>query len=404
MEEKQQQDSLQSQEVNAAETSVEQGQDDQRKLQLEQAKSNFANREVKEPKRGKRWLSIAFFVVVVALTMVLMYQLSESAAQGNQKTLAEIFANMNWRYATAALAVLATMMLLDCTKYFVIIHATTGKLRPLISAKTAFLGKYYDCITPFSSGGQPFQIHYLYKSGLHGGESTAVICIKFCFNVLTWLAICFSLMVFNKNALVTYVADETQRNFFSVMGWIGFALNAFIPLGIIAFAVLPKMTEILTRWILTIGNKLRIVKNKDAIVLKAKRGARDFRSAFVLMGHKPLHTIALLLCCVLDTALSMMLPYFVVVALAGSAVTPSIELMFAIMTMNVYVAMSVTIVPTPGNSGAMESAFMLILTSVAEGVLFWAVFVWRFLSYYTYIIIGLCIVVAAFFQKNKRTQ
>lgn len=377
---------------------------EQREQQLEDAKSNFANREVTEPKRKKRWLSTVFFVAVIALTVVLMYQLSESAASGNEKSLTEIFANIRVDYAIAAVAVLLTMMFLDSMKYFIIIHATTGKFRYAMALKTGLWGKYYDNITPFASGGQPFQVHYLYKKGFTGGESTAIISIKFCFNILMWLAICGCLMAFNRGALDVYVADETQRNLFRVMGWIGFGVNFLIPLTIITFALFPKITETLLRWLMTLGHKLHIVKNKEAIVLKAKRGANDFRSSFVIMARKPLHAILLLLCCICEPFLSMTLPFFVVVALGGNAIAPSWELLFAIMTLNVYVSMSVTVIPTPGNSGAMESAFLLILTSVAEGVLFWSVFTWRLLSYYSYIIIGLCVFVVDFVRKFKRNR
>ena len=58
--------------------------------------------------------------------------------------------------------------------------------------------------------------------------------------------------------------------------------------------------------------------------------------------------------------------------------------------------------PTPGNSGALETAFSLVLTSVAEGVLFWTVFGWRFLSYYSFILIGLCIFIADFIRKKAK--
>ncbi len=372
--------------------------------QLEWAKSNFANREVTAPKRGKLWLSTLFFVVVLALTVFSMYQLSQNIPETSQKSFAEIFSNIRVDYALTAVAVLLAMMLLDSMKYFVIIHATTGKFNYGIALKTGLWGKYYDNITPFSSGGQPFQVHYLYKKGFTGGESTAIISIKFCFNMLMWLTICMCLMIFNRGALETYVTDDTQRNFFTVMGWIGFGTNCLIPLTIIAFAIFPKMTEAVTRWTLTLGHKLHIVKNKDAIVLKAKRGANDFRSAIVIMAHKPLHAILLLICCICEPFLSMTLPYFVVVALGGDAIVPGVELMFAIMTMNVFASMSVTIVPTPGNSGVLENAFLLILTSVAESVVFWSVFTWRFLSYYTYIIIGLCVFIVDFIRKAKRSR
>ena len=179
--------------------------------ELEEAKRNFADRDVKEPKRKRAWLGNLFFVVVLAVTLVLVYQLSANAAEGEQKTLKEIFGNMRTDYAVMAVGALFVMIFLDSMKYFVILHATSGKKYFGTSLKTSLLGKYYDNITPFASGGQPFQIHYLHKKGFSGGESTAVIFIKFCFNILIWLAICLCLMVFNRGALDVYVADDTQR-------------------------------------------------------------------------------------------------------------------------------------------------------------------------------------------------
>ncbi len=211
-------------------------------------------------------------------------------------------------------------------------------------------------------------------------------------------------MVFNRDAMFAYVTDDTQRLFFTVMGWIGFAINCLLPILIISFAIFPKMMETVSRWILRIGHKLRLVKNKDAIVLRAKRISRDFSSAFLLMWKKPLHAIALMLCCIAEPLLAMILPYFVVVSFCGNAIVPSFELMLAIMTLNVYVSMSVTVIPTPGNSGAMENAFLLVLTSVAEGVLFWSVFTWRFLTYYLFVIIGLGLVIADFVRKHRRKE
>lgn len=370
--------------------------------ELEEAKRNFADRDVKEPKRKRAWLGNLFFVVVLAVTLVLVYQLSANAAEGEQKTLKEIFGNMRTDYAVMAVGALFVMIFLDSMKYFVILHATSGKKYFGTSLKTSLLGKYYDNITPFASGGQPFQIHYLHKKGFSGGESTAVIFIKFCFNILIWLAICLCLMVFNRGALDVYVAEDTQRRLFVVLGWIGFAINCSIPVVIIAFAVFPKLMETLTRWFLALGYKLKIVKSRDAVVIKAKRIAKDFRAAFVIMIHKPLHAVGLALICVCEQFLSIMLPYLVVVAMAGATIEPNVQLMFAIMTMNVYVSMSVTAVPTPGNSGALETAFSLVLTSVAEGVLFWTVFGWRFLSYYSFILIGLCIFIADFIRKKAK--
>ena len=354
-------------------------------------------------KKSQLWSNI-FFVVSIALSLYLIYGLSHKASNGSEKSFLEVWSGVNVKYLILSVATLLVMMILDSLKYFVIMRATKVGARYKTALTVGLLGKYYDYITPFSSGGQPMQIYYLHKRGIGGGESSAVIFIKFAFNMAMWLTICFCLMVFNKQALLQYVTDSTQLKLFQIAGWIGFAVNCALPLLIVSCVLLPKMTWAITHWVLRIGSKLKIVKNKDKVFARAKNALNNFVKAFVSMLKNPLHSIALARLCRAEPLLGMILPYFVVVALGGNAVVPSSELMFAIMTLNVYVQMSVTVVPTPGNSGAMESAFMLTLVSVSEGVLLWTVFTWRFLSYYIYILIGLVITIYHLIKNNRRKK
>ena len=47
--------------------------------------------------------------------------------------------------------------------------------------------------------------------------------------------------------------------------------------------------------------------------------------------------------------------------------------------------------PTPGNTGAMEAASTLVFSLVTgiETVVGWVILVWRFLTYYVYILSGI---------------
>ena len=356
------------------------------------------------PRKKSRWFSNVFFVLSIALSLYLMYSFASSNDLGQEKSFLEVFRNVNVKYLILSVVTLIAMIGLDTLKYVVIMRATHIKAGFGTAISTSLLGKYYDNITPFSSGGQPMQIYYLHKKGIGGGESSAIICIKFAFNMMMWLTICFCLMLFNRGVLVTHVEDVAQRNLLTVAGWIGFAFNCLLPLLIFSCVVFPKMTWAITRWTLNIGYKLKIVKDKEARLERGKNAVNNFVTAFVSMIKRPVHSIILSILCIAEPFLSMMLPFFVVVAIGGPAVTPSIELMFEIMTLNVYAQMSAMIVPTPGNSGAVESAFMLALTTLSTGALFWTVFSWRFLSYYSYIIIGTCMVVAQLIKNNRRRK
>ncbi len=357
--------------------------------------------EVLAPRRQSRMYSNMFFLACIMLSIYLMYSFATENSPNSQKTFAEVFGGMNVKYMLLSVIVLLSMVLLDSLKYVVIMSATRTKGNFGTALSVSLIGKYYDNITPFSSGGQPMQIIQLHNKGISGGQSSAIIFIKFAFNMTMWLTICFLLMLINRDVLYLHVADESQRNILTVGGWIGFGVNCALPLMILSCAIFPKMTWAITRWVLQIGYKLHIVKDIDGRMARGKRAVNDFVAAFVSMLKRPLHSVVLTLLCIAEPFLSMTLPYFVVVALGGPSVVPGTELLFEIMTLNVYAQMSAMIVPTPGNSGAVESAFMFALTSLSSGALFWTVFSWRFLSYYSYIIVGVCMTVFHLIRTNK---
>ena len=138
-------------------------------------------------------------------------------------------------------------MLLESVKYLIVTHAVTGKLRPLDSIKVAFVGKYYDDITPFSAGGQPMQIVYLHKKGHSTGTSSAIILIKYFIQMMCWVSICFFLMILNRGVLDKYVTGELYgiptKQMLVIAGWIGWAVNAILPCSIVFFAIFPKFTN-----------------------------------------------------------------------------------------------------------------------------------------------------------------
>ena len=75
---------------------------------------------------------------------------------------------------------------------------------------------------------------------------------------------------------------------------------------------------------------------------------------------------------------------------------------FDVVTLNVYSTLSVTVVPTPGNSGAFETILMAAFTKTAEDVLFWVVLTCRSLTYYVYIVVGFGITIFEMIRKAVR--
>ena len=61
------------------------------------------------------------------------------------------------------------------------------------------------------------------------------------------------------------------------------------------------------------------------------------------------------------------------------------------LAMCLYVYASVAFVPTPGNAGAAEGSFYLLFNELDVSGLFWAMLVWRFLCYYSFLLMGMLV-------------
>ena len=66
--------------------------------------------------------------------------------------------------------------------------------------------------------------------------------------------------------------------------------------------------------------------------------------------------------------------------------------------------MAVTVMPTPGNSGFLETAITMAFAKIATDVLLWVVLTWRGLVYYVYIIIGIGITIFEVIRKAVRKK
>jgi len=67
----------------------------------------------------------------------------------------------------------------------------------------------------------------------------------------------------------------------------------------------------------------------------------------------------------------------------------------------VYIYAAITIVFTPGNSGAAEASFYMVFGTLSGGAVFWGMLVWRALCYYSWIVLGAIVQVKDRLSKRK---
>ena len=367
------------------------------------------DRDIERPKKKKfGWIFTVLLLVAIGLGVWAMFGISREITDAGTTHISDLVRQSSWVFALVCLAVVLCIFMFDWFKYFVIISAVKGRgygIRRYVilnrlghSLKVNLIGKFYDNVTPFAVGGQPMQIYYLHKrANYSGGEASAVVLVKYFFNMTSMCLVSLLVMACNTHVLGAIEVDWA-RILIHVAAWVGIAVNMFLPLMVLFFVIFPKFATKLATFVIGIGFKIKIVKNKEEALAKALKTVTDFRAAFKLMAKKPKEFIALVLLCLAEDCLRFALPFFIMKMFNGLGADAGFAELIKVMALNVFVTQSVCIIPTPGNSGAIESigtiAFTAVLTNT--GVLGWSVLVWRFFVFYIYIIIGIGLAIEQF--------
>ena len=348
---------------------------------------------VEPPKRKRKWLWNLILVVLIGLGIYSMFGIS-GEINGGGMSFAEALSRIDAVGLVLLLAVILLTMTADCCKFLTVNKAVLGKFRPLVALKTSFLGKFYDGVTPFSSGGQPMQIYYMTTKGVSAGASSAVVLIRYFGSMFAFTLFGITFMI---AGTATNVLDGVSgRTLLMVFGWVGLVLNCLLPLFILFFVLFPRFARKLTGGLIFLGWKLHIVKRKERAMRRALRTVQDFIDCFRLIARRPLWLALFLVSCFAENALTLSTPYFVM-----NALSCDLEgMFFAVMALNVFTTFGGSFIPTPGSSGVIEGMGVLAFSVAAGATLAWSVFFWRFSVYYIYIGIGLIWTITDLFRKN----
>lgn len=281
----------------------------------------------------------------------------------------------HYQYLIIVLMLPVSALLFEGIKYYVMIYHVTGERKFFLSLRTAIFGKYYDNITPLGSGGQPFQVYYLYKNDIPAGVAGALPLSAFSMMQIAFSFIALIVFIFGGQ----YIELEGIR----IAAYVGSVFAVFIPLSVLAFSLMPKVTAKIIYNVLLLLYKVKIVKSPYEKMKNTLKFLQNFRDNLLLIASSKSVIIQTFILSLLYQSMLFSIPYFVLMA---TGIEASFIEMYALC---VFIYCAVAFIPTPGNSGVAEVSFTLIFTVLCGGLLFWGMLLWRFASYFFVIIIGL---------------
>lgn len=350
------------------------------------------NKKLVPKKIFKKPLLVVLFILinvaVITITAVMEFGNSENAA-----SLAEV--KMNWWFLIPAGLCFFTALWLEVHKYMLMMYEMTKdrtkfnkKLAHKVARRTVLLGKYYDNITPAAIGGQPFQIYYMRKnSNLPNGVSTSIPIFGMISGQIGFIIIAVLCFLFGSLSINNAVLIGTAC--------FGLIFYAFWPVIVMIATFLPKATSELIGLIVKFLAKIHLVKNKNKTIEKANYEINEYAKCVrKILATKGLFLKTVLMSVCFNILISV-IPFFVLTAFGGQ-----VDFLPCFVT-TVAVTSAVYFVPTPGNAGAAEGTFFVVFSALSSGYIFWAMLVWRFFSYYAYILMGPIIYAKMHFEKKR---
>ena len=321
----------------------------------------------------KNKLSVLFLLLLTLI--VLYFSLKDDF---NNVILELRTANISW--VLVAIFLMLTYYVLSSVGLHRIIRKYNNDFSFWKTIKLKFKTKFFDAVTPTSTGGQPYQVYSLTSSGISVLDSTN-ICLQNFVAYQVALVLIGVIAVIANQVLDLFPAN----NFLKLLVFIGFLINTGIAVFLFLVSFTKNFNKFIYRKVINLLVKLHIIKNVDKInkmydeyVENVKLGTTS------LMKNKKEFLLLISL-----NFVGLCLNYMVPLAILYSTGDYSSFGPFECIVASAYVLLMGSFIPLPGGTGGLEYGFVAFFSNFVQGSRLTALMLmWRFITYYLVIILG----------------
>jgi hypothetical protein len=256
------------------------------------------------------------------------------------------------------------------------------------SLNLTFKTNFFHAVTPFSTGGQPYEIYSLNKSSLKLTDAVNVSVENFIVYQIALVALGFISIVLNH---ILHVLNSSVLRYILTLG---FLINLMVIVVLFWITLSKKTDQKVLNFLIHILSKLKIIKNEEKTKLKLHNYLSEFNDG----SKKLLENKAKFFLMILLEFISLISLYLVPFALL-KGINVDINPLQTVITMS-YVMLIGSFIPLPGGSGGLEYSFVSFFSTFLSGGRLNAIMlVWRFITYYFGMILGA--ILLNFKKENK---
>ncbi len=314
------------------------------------------------------------FIIILILTLLVLYLALKDNFQEKVKYLFSF--DIKWLLIAFSL-ILSYWFLKGLVLYF-----CSKKVYDKYSVKQGILlmitTQFFHAITPFSSGGQPWQIYKLKKDGLSLGQSSNVIIQDFIAYQIA-LVLLGAIAIISNYRFHLFPASVILKK----LVILGFTINTLVVIFLFLVAFSKKWNKKLIDGSINILYKLKIVKNKEEKLNKSEEFINNFHESAVILFKDKLNVFKIILLNFIALIGQYLIPFALLMGL-GIYLNP-----LKVIVTSAYVMLIGSMMPIPGGTGGLEYSFISFFKNfITEPILSSVMIAWRIVTYYFGILIG----------------
>ncbi len=297
----------------------------------------------------------------------------------NLAILIQSFSSLNFFWLIPAVLLIVGVWALESLLYYLIVNSVYPHQYSWKQAfRVTMVGQYFSAITPFGVAGQPMQLVALSRQGVSSGVAVSVVVRKFLIYQTTLSLYSLGVILLKSGFF------ESQIHGFLPLALVGFLSQAASVLLLFLFSVSRTFTSKLIQFFFWLLSKLHLVKHPEEKSKRIHAQLESYLDNNKAMNHNWKLSLQLYGLTLLELTVLFSVPFFLYKAYHNPGAP-----YFDMVSAQAFVTMIAAYTPLPGAAGTSEGSFLVLFNLFFQGeTVKQAMLLWRFITYYFTIIIG----------------
>ena len=261
------------------------------------------------------------------------------------------------------------------------------KFSILRALKYTSVGAFFSALTPGSTGGQPAEVYYMTKDGIKATNGTLTMLMELCAFQISSILLAIVCGILNPSLLSDGIV------WFYILGIV---VNGCALTGMLLGMFSKKLTRKFINFVIKMMQKLN-VKGFEKKKAKLEEGINQYIESAKYIKENKIVFIKSILRVFLQVVLYHSIPYFIYRSFGLNELS-----YFDLFSMQAVLYITVAAIPVPGSIGVSETLFMRLYgIAFSKNIISGAMLLFRFSSFYIYIIIfAFVVIINAIKSKN----